>query len=117
MEEILREGKLGEVADVVRIPPFSKLERLHLESLPELKSIYWGTLPFPCLKHICIVDCPKLKKLPLNSDNTKGNHISIEGNPYWWAGLAWENETTRQAFLSSFQIRSGFSRTDDRFTG
>ncbi|KAK8575939.1 hypothetical protein V6N12_063588 [Hibiscus sabdariffa] len=47
MEEILRKGKLGEVADVVGIPkdtPFSKLERLHLESLPELKSIYWGTL-------------------------------------------------------------------------
>ncbi|KAL4369078.1 hypothetical protein GQ457_05G035620 [Hibiscus cannabinus] len=115
MEEILRKGKLGEVADVVGIPkdtPFSKLERLHLESLPELKSIYWGTLPFPCLKRISIVDCPKLKKLPLDSDSTKGNHISIEGNPHWWAGLGWENETTRQVFLSSFRIRSGFSRTE-----
>ncbi|MBA0778698.1 hypothetical protein Gotri_006528, partial [Gossypium trilobum] len=72
MEEILSEGKLGEVADKVGIPhpkPFLKLEMLKLCVLPELKSIYWDVLPFPFLKHFCVWgDCSKLKKLPLNSD-------------------------------------------------
>ncbi|KAK8674708.1 hypothetical protein V6N13_032814 [Hibiscus sabdariffa] len=95
MEEIASEGKLGEVADVVEIPystPFLKLETLELYRLRELKSIYWDALPFPCLKSISIEDCPKLKKLPLNSDSAEENHITIKGSQNWWAELEWENE-------------------------
>ncbi|KAK8976806.1 hypothetical protein V6N11_047576 [Hibiscus sabdariffa] len=103
MEEILREGKLGEVAEVVPTP-FLKLERLGLIRLPELKSIYWDALPFPCLKHIQVDDCPKLKKLPLNSDSAKGNHITIRVMQAWWNNLEWENEANRDAFLPSFKI-------------
>ncbi|GMJ14256.1 RESISTANT TO P. SYRINGAE 5 [Hibiscus trionum] len=94
MVEILSKGKLGEVADVVGIPyptPFLNLEELGLEYLEELKSIYWDALPFPCLKRIDVKECPELKKLPLNSDSTKGNHITIEGEQDWWAELDWEN--------------------------
>ncbi|XP_039060924.1 probable disease resistance protein At1g12290 [Hibiscus syriacus] len=108
MEEILSEGRLGEVADVVGIPfttPFLNLQTLSLCALPGLKSIYWDALPFPCLKRIEIVVCPKLKKLPLNSDSAKGNHITIRGYPYWWEQLEWENEATRNAFMPSFQAR------------
>ncbi|KAE8721192.1 putative Disease resistance protein family [Hibiscus syriacus] len=106
MEEILSEGKHGEVADVVGIPyptPFLNLLYLRLWDLPELKSIYWDALPFPCLKHIKIGNCPKLKKLPLNSDSAKGNHITIQGPQDWWEQLEWENEATRNAFMPSFQ--------------
>ncbi|KAK8479882.1 hypothetical protein V6N13_032741 [Hibiscus sabdariffa] len=102
MEEVLREGKLGKVADVVPTP-FLKLETLGLICLPELKSIYWDALPFPCLKRIYVDDCPKLKKLPLNSDSAKGNHINIRGMKVWWNNLEWENEATRDAFLPSFR--------------
>ncbi|KAK8546908.1 hypothetical protein V6N13_093947 [Hibiscus sabdariffa] len=98
MEEIVSKGKLGEVADV----PFVKLETLELYRLRELKSIYWDALPFPCLKSISIEDCPKLKKLPLNSDSAEENHITIKGSQIWWTELEWENEATRHAFLSSF---------------
>ncbi|KAE8721199.1 putative Disease resistance protein family [Hibiscus syriacus] len=107
MEEILSEGRLGDVADVVGIPyptPFLNLHTLGLYRLPELKSIYWGdALPFPCLKRIYMGDCPKLKKLPLNSDSAKGNHIPINGERDWWEQLEWENEATRNAFMPSFQ--------------
>ncbi|KAK8575945.1 hypothetical protein V6N13_032743 [Hibiscus sabdariffa] len=99
MEKILAEGKQGEVADVVPTP-FLKLETLALMDLPELKSIYWDALPFPCLKRIHVGGCPKLKKLPLNSDSAKGNHITIWGiEEHWWNNLEWENEATRDAFL------------------
>ncbi|KAE8721186.1 putative Disease resistance protein family [Hibiscus syriacus] len=106
MEEMLSEGRLGEVANVVGIPyptPFLKLETLFFIDLPELKSMYWDALPLPCLKRICIDDCPKLKKLPLNSDSAKENHITIEGSQDWWEQLEWENEATRNAFMPSFQ--------------
>ncbi|MBA0638385.1 hypothetical protein Godav_005256 [Gossypium davidsonii] len=108
MEEILSEEKLGEVTDVVGIPnpkPFMKLETLDLGNLPELKRIYWDTLPFPCLKTICLWwGCPKLEKLPLNSHTTEGNQVTILGREDWWATIEWENEATAgDAFLPSFR--------------
>ncbi|KAL1096513.1 hypothetical protein V6Z11_D06G227900 [Gossypium hirsutum] len=106
MEEILNEGKLGEVAGVIGIPyakSFFKLETLCLFWPPKLKSIYWDVLLFPCLKLIRINACRELKKLPLHSDSAKGNQLSIEGSKDWWATVEWENEATRDAFLPSFK--------------
>ncbi|XP_052885756.1 disease resistance protein RPS5-like [Gossypium arboreum] len=106
MEEILSEGKLGEVASVIGSPypkPFLKLETLYLQFLPKLKSIYWDALPFPCLKLIRINLCGELKKLPFNSDSAKGNLLSIEGSKDWWATVEWKNEATRDVFLPSFK--------------
>ncbi|MBA0819750.1 hypothetical protein Gohar_022244 [Gossypium harknessii] len=63
MEEILSEGKLGEVAGVIGIPylkPFLKLETLLLIGQPKLKGIYLNALPFPYLKQIIIELCPEL---------------------------------------------------------
>ncbi|WRX25814.1 NB-ARC - like 10 [Theobroma cacao] len=85
MEEIISE--VSEVANVVGISnpsPFAKLERLHLQTLFDLKSIYWDALPFPCLTDIIVLNCPELKKLPLNCDSAKGNQISIVGSEDWW---------------------------------
>ncbi|MBA0818883.1 hypothetical protein Gohar_022147 [Gossypium harknessii] len=93
MEEILNEGKLGEVVGVIGIPypkPILKLETLNLRDLLKLKSIYWDALPFPCLKRICIAHCQELQKHPLNSDSAKGNLLTIEGSKDWWETLALE---------------------------
>ncbi|KAH1055164.1 hypothetical protein J1N35_033229 [Gossypium stocksii] len=111
MEEILSAGKLGEVADVVGIPyhkPFLKLEALDLRDLPNLKSIYWDALPFPCLKYILISYCHELKKLPLNSDSAKGNLFTITGSKDWWERVEWDNEATRNAFIPSFKSQKPF---------
>ncbi|KAG4196661.1 hypothetical protein ERO13_A06G185200v2 [Gossypium hirsutum] len=106
MEEILSEGKLGEVASVIGSPypkPFLKLETLYFQFLPKMKSIYWDALPFPCLKLIRINVCGELKKLPFNSDSAKGNLLSIEGSKDRWATVEWKNEATRDVFLPSFK--------------
>ncbi|WRX28049.1 Leucine-rich repeat - like 10 [Theobroma cacao] len=51
MEEIISD----QVKNVVGIPnpsPFAKLEKLDLQDLPKLKSIFWDALPFQCLRKI-----------------------------------------------------------------
>ncbi|XP_017978217.1 PREDICTED: probable disease resistance protein At1g12280 [Theobroma cacao] len=107
MEEIISE--VSEVANVVGISnpsPFAKLEWLHLQILFDLKSIYWDTLPFPCLTDIIVLNCPELKKLPLNCDSAKGNQISIVGSEDWWKEVQWKDEVTRSTFLPSFKLPS-----------
>ncbi|XVF11377.1 hypothetical protein REPUB_Repub08aG0022800 [Reevesia pubescens] len=103
MEEIINERKLSQVAEVVETSSlFAKLETLHLQLLPELKSICWDALPFSCLKEILVNGCPKLKRLPLNSNSAKENKIRIEGEEEWWKELQWEDESTLNAFLPCF---------------
>ncbi|XP_022724765.1 probable disease resistance protein At5g63020 [Durio zibethinus] len=103
MEEIINERKLSQVAELVEtLSLFGKLEYLYLRILPELKSIYWDTLPFSCLKEIYVHRCPKLKRLPLNSNSAKENKISIRGKKEWWKKLQWEDECALNDFLPCF---------------
>lgn len=75
--------------------PFPKLERLYLLGVPEMKTIYWNTLPFHCLTQIYVEGCPKLKKLPLHSGCTKEDRVIIYGEEDWWNNLEWEDEATK----------------------
>ncbi|PPD74130.1 hypothetical protein GOBAR_DD28952 [Gossypium barbadense] len=73
LEEIISEEKLSEVTELKgNLNVFSKLERLLLEDLPKLKTIYHHALPFSHLKEVSIRGCPMVKKLPLNSNSAKG---------------------------------------------
>ncbi|XVF11269.1 hypothetical protein REPUB_Repub08aG0012300 [Reevesia pubescens] len=109
MEEIINERKLSQVAEVVETSSlFAKLVDLYLGDMPELKSIYWDALPFSCLKVICVDKCPKLKRLPLNSNSAKENKIRIQGVEEWWKELEWEDESTLNAFLPCFERFQAF---------
>ncbi|XP_017985283.1 PREDICTED: probable disease resistance protein At5g63020 [Theobroma cacao] len=103
MEEIINEIKLRQVVELVKtLNRFSNLQYLVLLNLPELKSIYLDALPYSCMKVIRVRKCPKLRRLPLNSNSAKGNKISIYGEEKWWKELQWEDESTQNAFLPSF---------------
>ncbi|KAJ4882161.1 putative disease resistance protein [Raphanus sativus] len=84
--------------------PFRRLESLQLINLRELKNIYWRPLRFPFLREICIEECPKLRKLPLNSESCpsgeKGMAIKYKGRE-WLEGIEWEDEATKARFLPS----------------
>ncbi|GKV28199.1 hypothetical protein SLEP1_g37282 [Rubroshorea leprosula] len=101
MEEIISEG--GVAAMTGDLILFEKLQNLRLFSLSELKSIHRFALSFPCLVEIRAVDCPKLRKIPLNSNSAEGRRIIIGGNQQWWNELEWEDESARDTFLPSFQ--------------
>ncbi|XWS20397.1 hypothetical protein CRYUN_Cryun31cG0097700 [Craigia yunnanensis] len=103
LEEIINEIKLSQVAEQVgTLSPFAKLKFLYLGYLPELKSIYWDALPISCMMDIRVEECPKLRRLPLNSNSAKGNKISIYGEEKWWKELQWEDEYTQNVFLPCF---------------
>ncbi|CAH2038139.1 unnamed protein product [Thlaspi arvense] len=103
VEEIISQEK----ASSVDLAPFRKLVYLHLWNLPELKSIYWSPLPFPCLNQINVQNnCQKLRKLPLDSRScSEGEEVVIEyGDEEWKEKVEWEDEATRLRFLPSCKL-------------
>ncbi|OVA07903.1 hypothetical protein BVC80_8991g47 [Macleaya cordata] len=85
---------------------FSSLKILGLCDLPNLKSIYVHPLAFPCLEEIIVDDCPKLKKLPLDTNSANNNTLKkIEGKTEWWERLEWEDETIKSTFAPYFRAR------------
>ncbi|GAY43270.1 hypothetical protein CUMW_073160 [Citrus unshiu] len=105
MEEIISAGEFDDIPEMTGIisSPFAKLQRLRLERLRNLKSIYWKPLPLPRLKELEFRGCDSLKKLPLDSNSANGRRILIRGGEYWWRGLQWKDEATQNAFRLCFQ--------------
>uniref|UniRef100_M4EDR4 Uncharacterized protein n=1 Tax=Brassica campestris TaxID=3711 RepID=M4EDR4_BRACM len=102
LEEIISKEKAESVLENNIIIPFQKLEFLYLTDLPELKSIYWNALPFQRLRKLYIrSDCPKLRKLPLNSKSVLNvEKLVIEcPDKEWIERIEWEDEATRLRFL------------------
>ncbi|KAF3497592.1 hypothetical protein DY000_02057833 [Brassica cretica] len=112
--------ELEEVANIEKakrmqvqgIIPFGKLETLVMLELPEVKSTYWTPLPFPCLREMHIEQCPKLRKLPLNSRSVaEVERFVIQYAPENWIGrVEWEDEATRLRFLPSRRIEDNPGR-------
>ncbi|XP_034680824.1 probable disease resistance protein At1g61300 [Vitis riparia] len=109
--QYLRIGQCNEMEEVIgngandggNLSPFTKLMQLKLNGLPQLKNVYWNPLPFLYLDRIEVVGCPKLKKLPLNSNSASQGRVVIVGKQEWWNELEWEDEATLNTFLPNFQ--------------
>ncbi|XP_013613825.1 PREDICTED: disease resistance protein RPS5-like [Brassica oleracea var. oleracea] len=108
VEDIISKEKAANILteEVGTIIPFRKLEHFQVNSLPQLKSIYWNPLPFPRLRNFSIVMCPNLRKLPLNSrsgSSFEGEELVIHnGEQEWIDKVEWEDEATKERFLLSF---------------
>ncbi|KAF9594162.1 hypothetical protein IFM89_028819 [Coptis chinensis] len=77
---------------------FSKLATLVLDDLPCLWSICRSPLPFLSLKLIVVLNCPKLRRLPFDSNSAKDKLEKITGRSEWWENLEWDNETIEREF-------------------
>ncbi|KAL5758134.1 hypothetical protein ACOSP7_020745 [Xanthoceras sorbifolium] len=107
MEEIICAREIGQVAGMIgNLKPFEKLELLQLKDLQHLKSIYCNALPFLHLKDIRVLECPNLKKLPLDSNSAKESKIVIKGEERWWKELQWEDQAAQNAFLPCFKSQN-----------
>ncbi|CAA7034243.1 unnamed protein product [Microthlaspi erraticum] len=103
LEDIINEKKACEGGES-GIVPFPKLVSLKLRNLRELTNIYWSPLRFPCLKKFEVIECPYLKKLPLDSQSgIHGENELVVGyrEESWIVRVEWEDEATKTRFLSS----------------
>ncbi|ESQ37517.1 hypothetical protein EUTSA_v10002924mg, partial [Eutrema salsugineum] len=103
VEDIITEEKF--LSSSIIIIPFMKLEYLHLSHLPKLMSIYRRPLPFPCLREIQVNNCPKLRKIPLDSNSgVASKELVIKFvEKEWMERIEWEDEATKQHFLPMSQ--------------
>uniref|UniRef100_A0A1J3JYU4 Disease resistance protein RPS5 n=1 Tax=Noccaea caerulescens TaxID=107243 RepID=A0A1J3JYU4_NOCCA len=87
------------------IIPFGKLEHFNFYGVPMLNSIYWSSLPFPCLRGIRVAGCGNLRKLPLDSKSVaKLDGFVIQSiERHWTKGIEWEDEATKLRFQSAFK--------------
>ncbi|KAF5202255.1 Disease resistance protein, partial [Thalictrum thalictroides] len=83
---------------------FSNLKTFVLKGLPNLQSICgMNALPFPSLETIHVRRCPKLRRLPVDSNSAKNTLKKIKGEEEWWEGLEWENETIKARFIQMYE--------------
>ncbi|XP_002528173.2 probable disease resistance protein At1g61300 [Ricinus communis] len=80
---------------------FSQLKRLDLSYLSSLHTICRQALSFPSLEKITVYECPRLRKLPFNSDSARTSLKEIRGKENWWNGLQWDEEV-KKIFSSRF---------------
>ncbi|XP_034695231.1 disease resistance protein SUMM2-like isoform X1 [Vitis riparia] len=95
------------IGDASRVPDnlgiFSRLESMNFYHLPNLRSISRRALPFPSLKTLCVMECPNLRKLPLDSNSARNGLKRIRGESKWWQGLQWKDETIQLTFTPYFK--------------
>ncbi|PKI36056.1 hypothetical protein CRG98_043527 [Punica granatum] len=104
----IRELISGDVEDSHVDRTLSCLIHLQLIGLQKLESICKRALPFPSLKSLVVEHCPKLEKLPLDS-NSRGSARQLSriyGGEKWWDGLRWDDPETKQYFSTKFVSNS-----------
>ncbi|CAH2038147.1 unnamed protein product [Thlaspi arvense] len=110
LEEVVSKERADKQQVLQGVLPFENLETLVMLNLPVVESIYWTPLPFPCLREMHIELCPRLRKLPLDSNSVaevEGFVIKCEAGD-WIEGIEWEDEATRLRFLSSRKMVVGY---------
>ncbi|XP_034696122.1 disease resistance protein SUMM2-like [Vitis riparia] len=84
---------------------FTRLTSLVLGGMPMLESIYQGALLFPSLEIISVINCPRLRRLPIDSNSATKSLKKIEGDLTWWGRLEWEDESVAENFTNYFSPR------------
>lgn len=95
MEEVVSGNERVEEA-------FPSLRTLSIRDLPKLRSICQWALSFASLERLAVIDCPRLKKLPIKANDNGTNTPTLYGSKEWWDGLEWDEPTTNSALLPHF---------------
>ncbi|KAJ9687126.1 hypothetical protein PVL29_015829 [Vitis rotundifolia] len=96
--EVEEEGEdINEMNNLVLY--FPNLRCLELQRLPQLKSIWKGTMTCDSLQQLIVLDFPKLRRLPLLVHTTDGDGErrastpplkQIKGHEEWWNVVEWD---------------------------
>ncbi|KAG5555263.1 hypothetical protein RHGRI_012709 [Rhododendron griersonianum] len=99
------QGLEGMVPDDEKIEyeALPKLRFLSLRFLPEFGSCFKGVpMYWQSLLAVQIVGCPKLRKLPIDT-NSSPKLKKIMGQHEWWDALEWDNDAVKSRLQASFQ--------------
>ena len=77
------------------------MRKLVLYDIPRLETICSNAIVCDSLQEITIVDCPKLKRLPLSLRDEQlsspPSSLRIITEKEWWELLEWDNHATKNA--------------------
>ncbi|RVW77090.1 Disease resistance protein RPS5 [Vitis vinifera] len=59
-------------------------------------------LLFPSLEVISVINCPRLRRLPFDSNSAIKSLKKIEGDQTWWESLEWKDESVVAIFTNYF---------------
>ncbi|XP_034680455.1 disease resistance protein SUMM2-like [Vitis riparia] len=85
---------------------FTRLTSLLLDGMPMIESIYRGALLFPSLEIISVINYPRLRRLPIDSNSAAKSLKKIEGDLTWWGRLEWEDESVEEIFANYFSSQN-----------
>ncbi|KAG5516745.1 hypothetical protein RHGRI_037472 [Rhododendron griersonianum] len=94
--------------EIVEHEALPKLSILCLLDLSEFDSFFKGVpMRWQSLEEVGIINCPKLRKLPFDTNSAPDlKEIGVGGNyQEWWDALEWDNDATRlqfQPFLTQY---------------
>ncbi|PON40158.1 hypothetical protein PanWU01x14_299250 [Parasponia andersonii] len=105
MVEIVGKGSEEEEEIEATILNIPKLKRLTLRQLPNLKSFCSGrnTIVSSSLESIEVIDCPKLRRIPLlGGEECPASLQKIRVQPSWWDSLDWNHFGHTKVDLQTF---------------
>ncbi|KAJ9682727.1 hypothetical protein PVL29_018623 [Vitis rotundifolia] len=82
-------GDIGYVTSTQHVSIFRRLTSLVLRGMPMLESICQGALLFHSLEVVSVINCPRLRRLPFDSNSAIKSLKKIEGDLTWWESLEW----------------------------
>uniref|UniRef100_A0A2N9FBV4 AAA+ ATPase domain-containing protein n=1 Tax=Fagus sylvatica TaxID=28930 RepID=A0A2N9FBV4_FAGSY len=83
-------------------PVVPNLRKLKLKSLPKLRTLCRNKETWLCLQQVEVLECDRLKRLPLTNQNA-GTVKAIIGESEWWDALEWDDEETKSNLLPYFR--------------
>ncbi|KAH7832891.1 hypothetical protein Vadar_001119 [Vaccinium darrowii] len=106
IEEVSDGGNHQDDSNSISLP---KLERLELEGLPSLKSIYNGVTVCQSIEEVMVLGCPMLRRLPLSLHVDSEQATAppalkdIKGEQEWWESLEWDDQLTKTILQPFFR--------------
>ncbi|KAB1225484.1 hypothetical protein CJ030_MR1G018623 [Morella rubra] len=108
--EVIEISSCGELNEIFKYPSLQtiapypvvpNLQTLKLENLPKLRTLCKDEKIWPRLRHVDVIKCDLLRKLPLTVQNA-ANMKEIRGEAQWWNALDWDADTTRSSLQPYF---------------
>ncbi|PKA46794.1 Disease resistance protein RPS2 [Apostasia shenzhenica] len=109
LEQLIKDAKEANIFFNSEVTYFNELKTLRLRKLPNLTSICLDEPEFPALMAVKVLECPQLRKLPLENlvqrtiAQKQNIEVTITGKREWWDDLDWIDAEVKGVLDVHFQ--------------